>query len=576
MKYTDILAANKLLSQKISTTNYQIGILSNIIINPLKDILEYQCLKNNINPTIVIGNYDNIAQDSLAFKDKDLIIIFFDSLNIIESVDDYFESITPHFYDAFLVKCKNELDIIFKNLENTSSVIINSFSISAEVLNHSSISKFQNLINDLNGYLRENLPNNFNIVNIDKIFIKLGLLNFIDYRFFHSSKAPYTFNFFRKYVEDIEFFLLKNNGKLKKAIVFDCDNTLWKGILGEDGIDKIDMSASSKVGKYFNKVQRIITYLSNNGVIIGICSKNNENDVLDVFKNHIDIFLKEENIVIHKINWIDKATNLIEISKELNIGLDSIIFVDDSSFEINLINEHLPQVTTIQVPENIYLYPSLLLEYVNKYFNLNSTEDDLKKTAMYKEQFLRAQEKIKHVSIEQYLSSLEIEIFIEKDNIMQVDRLAQLTQKTNQFNLTTRRYTEVQIKNFILRDDYHVFSLNVKDKFGDNGITGVCIINQQKTINGDFLYIDTLLMSCRIIGRNIEFQFLNTIINYFKRFRIKEIHSVYIPSNKNEQVKYFYEKFNFNLISNLEEKKYCSIIDDLFSPNISYIKVNTK
>lgn len=574
MKYTEILAANKLLSQKINSPKYNIGILSNVIINSLKDILEYQCLKNNINPTIEIGNYDNITQDSFTFKDKDLLIIFFDSLNIIESVDDFFETITPEFYDSFFLKCKNELDIIFKNLENTSSVIINSFSTSGLVSTPSSISKFENLVNDLNSYLRDNLPKNFYIINIDKIFINSGLVNFIDYRFFHSSKAPYTIDFFKEYVSEIEYFLLKNNGKLKKAIIFDCDNTLWRGVLGEDGIDKIDMGVFSKNGKYYNKVQRIITYLSHKGIIIGLCSKNNENDVLEVFKTHKDIFLKEENIVIHKINWNDKATNLKEIAKELNIGLDSIIFVDDSSFEINLIKEHLPEVITIQVPTNIYLYPSFLLKYVYKYFNLDSTQDDLKKTAMYKEQFLRAQEKDKHVSIDQYLTSLEIEITIEKDNINQVERLAQLTQKTNQFNLTTKRYTEVQMKNFILSKEYHVFSLTVKDKFGDNGITGLCIINQQNNSKGELLFIDTLLMSCRIIGRNIEFEFVNSIINYFKKFNITEVHSVYIPSNKNEQVKDFYEKINFKLISNAEEKKYFTIIEDFNLDKISYIKVN--
>ena len=483
MKYTEILAANKLLSQKINSPKYNIGILSNVIINSFKDILEYQCLKNNINPTIEIGNYDNITQDSFTFKDKDLLIIFFDSLNIFESVDDFFESITPEFYDSFFLKCKNELDIIFKNLGNTSSVIINSFSTSVLVSTPSSISKFENLVNDLIIYLRDNLPKNFYIINIDKIFINSGLVDFIDYRFFHSSKAPYTIEFFKEYVAEIEYFLLKNNGKLKKAIIFDCDNTLWRGVLGEDGIDKIDMGVFSKNGKYYNKVQKIITYLSQKGIIIGLCSKNNENDVLEVFKTHKDLFLKEENIVIHKINWNDKATNLKEIAKELNIGLDSIIFVDDSSFEINLIKQHLPEVITIQVPTNIYLYPSFLLKYVYKYFNLDSTQDDLKKTVMYKEQFLRAKEKDKHVSIDQYLTSLEIEITIERDNINQVERLAQLTQKTNQFNLTTKRYTEVQMKNFILSKEYHVFSLTVKDKFGYNGITEAKKFSNLKTVS---------------------------------------------------------------------------------------------
>jgi FkbH-like protein len=573
MKYTEILEANKRLFQKINSPKYHVGILSNVIINSFKDVLEYQCLINNINPSIEIGNYDNITQDSFNFRNKNLIIIFFDSLNIIEGIDDFFESVSSEYYNSFLLKCKNELDIVFKNLENTPSVIINSFSSTSFIFSSTNFTKAENLFNDLNIYLRENAPNNFRIVNIDKIFSKAGTEKLIDYRFFHSSKAPYTIDFFKEYVDEIEYFLLRNNGKLKKAIIFDCDNTLWKGILGEDGIEKIDMDISSKNGKYFNKVQRIISYLSQKGIIVGLCSKNNEQDVIEVFKLHKDMFLKEENIVIHKINWNDKATNLKEISNELNIGLDSIIFVDDSSFEINLIKEQLPEIITIQVPQYIYSYPTLLLKYVHKYFNLEVTQDDLKKTVMYKEQYLRNQEKEKHISLDQYLTSLEIEITIFKDDINQVDRLSQLTQKTNQFNLTTKRYTELEIKNFILSKEHHVFSLSVKDKFGDNGITGLCIISQLKEKDHHKLFIDTLLMSCRIIGRNIEYEFVNNIINYFNNSNFTEICSVYSPTNKNEQVKDLYEKLNFNLISDGIEKKYSIELKNLSLKKIPYIKL---
>jgi FkbH-like protein len=290
---------------------------------------------------------------------------------------------------------------------------------------------------------------------------------------------------------------------------------------------------------------------------------------------HKDMFLKEKHIAIHKINWSDKVSNLKEISMELNIGLDSIIFVDDSTFEINLVREQLPEVTTIQVPSNIYLYPSLLLKNIYKYFNLNPTKDDLNKTDMYKKELLRSQYKSIYTSIEEYLSSLEIEITVEKNNLSHLERLSQLTQKTNQFNLTSKRYTENQIKNFILSEEYHVYSLSVSDKFGESGITGLCIIFEKKISNGSILNIDTLLMSCRILGRNIEFQFFNTVIKQFLNLNVKEIRAVYIRSKKNEQVSNFYEKLNFGLISNLEnEKSYLSSLDNLKLDEISYIKVN--
>lgn len=575
MKYTEILAANKEFSQTNKSTKYNIGILSNIIINSFKDILEYQCFKNNINPSIEIGNYDNIVQDTLMYSNKDLIIIFYDTLNIFDGVDDFFENVNQDFYISLLTKCKNELDIIFKNLEKTPSVIINSFSSSTHTSSSIRVSKLENFVNELNNHLYNNAPINFWIINIDKIFSILGIRELVDYRFFNSSKAPYTINFFKQYVDEIEHILLKNNGKLRKAIIFDCDNTLWKGVLGEDGIDGIDLGVASNIGKYFNMVQRIIVYLSQQGIIVGLCSKNNEKDILELFDLHEDIFLKAKHIVIHKINWNDKATNLKEISAELNIGLDSIFFVDDSSFEINLIREQLPEVTTMQVPPSIYLYPSLLLKNVYKYFNLNITKDDLNKTDMYKEQLLRSQEKEKHTSIDQYLSSLEIEITIEKDKLNQIERLSQLTQKTNQFNLTTKRYTENQIKNFILNHDFHVYSLSVRDKFGENGITGLCIIHQIKLDHGSILNIDTFLMSCRVIGRNIEFQFFNTIMKQFLNFEIEKIEALYIKSNKNEQVINFYEKLNFDLMNCLEnEKSYIATMGNLKFDDVSYIKVN--
>lgn len=574
MKYIEILAANKEFSKIINSKKYSIGILSNITINSLKDILEYHCFKNDINPSVEIGNYDNIVQDSFIYNTKDLVIIFFDSLSLFENVDHFFESINSDLYDSLFSKCINELNLIFKNLEKTPSVIINSFSSLCFVSSSTKTSKIEKFTYELNSYLQESAPRNFQIVNIDKIFSIFGIEKFVDYRFYHSSKAPYTIDFLKKYVEEIEYILLKNNGKLKKAIIFDCDNTLWSGILGEDGIDNIDMSISSKTGKYYNMIQRIIVYLSQKGVIIGLCSKNNENDVLEVFKLHKDIYLKEENIVIHKINWSDKASNLLSISQELNIGLESIIFVDDSSFEINLIREKLPEITTIQVPANLYLYPTILLKTIYKYFNLDVTEDDLKKTSMYKEQFQRALEKDKFNNIDQYLASLEIEITIEKNNINQVERLAQLTQKTNQFNLTTKRYTEVQIQNFILNKKFHVFSLSVRDKFGDNGVTGLCIINEFEDHTDSILSIDTFLLSCRIIGRNIEYEFLNVILNSFQNINVKEVRSLYIPSNKNEQVKDFYEKSNFKLISSEIEKKYFLEFDSINRNKISYIRVN--
>ena len=574
LKYTEILQLNKALVGTISSKPYKIGILSNVTVNSFKEVIEYSCRLNQIEPSVELGNFDNIVQDSAIFKRKDLVIIFYDILNVVDQVSDFFEDIDDEKYDGLRSKLFSEIDFIFENLNSTASVIFNTFS-SAYYQTNVQVSRIETFVKELNAYLEQKKASNVAIVNIDKIFTNIGIWQSIDYRFYHSSKAPYTFAFLKKYVSAIENIVLRNNGKLKKAIIFDCDNTLWKGVIGEDGLDNIDMSPDSKSGRFYHMVQQIAVYLSKRGVIVGICSKNNEKDVLDVFQNHKDMILKEEYIVIKKINWVDKASNLRAIASELNIGLDSLVFVDDSSFEINLITEQLPEILTIQVPKTISEYPDLVLKNVYTCFNLVLNSDDVKKTEIYKQQFERENSKTSFNSIEDYLASLEIEVTVVKNDKAHIPRIAQLTQKTNQFNLTTYRYTESQVDHFIENNKYEVYAMFVKDKFGDNGLTGVCIAKEDEK-NPKNVIIDSLLMSCRIIGRNIEFVYLSFIIQDLVNKGYRTLIGEYIPTNKNSQVQDFYDKVGLTLIENVDGTKHYSFNITTFEPRkLDYIKIRT-
>jgi FkbH-like protein len=575
LKYTELLHLNKKAQGLISTKPYEIGILSNVTINSFKEVLEYKCRLNSIEPNIEIGNFDNVVQDSATFSSKNLVIIFYDTLNIIDNVSGFFEDINEETFNQLKQKLFSEIDIIFSNLKKCASIIFNLFSSAYYSSQIGTVSKVEELVSELNLYLSNNKPQNVSLNNIDEIYVNEGIKNSIDYRFYNSSKAPYTFNFFKNYSLSIDHILLKNTGKLKKAIIFDCDNTLWKGIIGEDGVEGIDMSTSSNYGKFFNLVQHIAVYLSKKGVIIGLCSKNNESDVIEVLKNHNDIILKEENIVIKKVNWTDKATNLKHIAQELNIGADSLVFVDDSSFEINLIKQQLPEVISIQVPEKISDYPTLLLKNIYAYFNLTPTLDDVKKTEMYKQQFERENSKDNFASINDYLSSLKIELKIIKDDADYVTRLSQLTQKTNQFNLTTYRYSETEIEQFIKSNNAHVYAMFVKDKFGDSGLTGVCIAKEDIN-NPTHIIVDSLLMSCRIIGRKIEYVYMNTIITDLEKRGYKTLSANYIPTKKNAQVQSFYDSIGLNLQpSNNEEKHYTMQLSNFIANNAEYIKVTS-
>lgn len=544
LKYTEILQLNKALAGTLSSAPYSISILGNVTINSFKEILEYNCRLHQIEPDIAIGNFDNIVQDSMQVQDRSMVIIFYDMLGITEAAAPYFNALSEQSLSELEQRLCGEIDLVLDNLKAVPSVLFNTFSSAALTPDYTRNDKADRLATALNRHLEARKGKNVTLIYTDKILLQTGIKQGIDFRFYHSSKAPYTVAFLKTYANAILPVLLRNNGKLKKALIFDCDNTLWQGIVGEDGVDGIDMSPASPKGKAYYAVQQLAAMLSEHGVIIGLCSKNNEQDVEEVLQRG-DMALKNDHIVCRKVNWQDKATNLRAIAAELNIGIDSLVFVDDSPFEINLIREQLPEVLTFQVPANVTEYAPKLTSLVYQYFNLDSGREDLAKTRMYKEQFEREETKKAFASLEDYLASLEISLTIGRDNKNDLPRVAQLTQKTNQFNLTTKRYTETETAGFMERSDAAIFTIFVKDKFGESGLTGLAIIQQDETQQHTAV-IDSLLMSCRIIGRNIEHVFLNYIIESLTRQGIQTIKASYVPTKKNMQVAGFYEAFGFN------------------------------
>ena len=570
LKYSEILQQNKILKEKIKGEPFKVSILANVTVSSFKEIAEYSLRLNGINPAVEIGNFDNIVQDTAHCRDANMVIIFYDMLNIADNIAVFFEDMDDAAIQQVEQKIYKEIDLIFRNLAGIQTVIFNKFSSLLFPSGFLQSTKLDHFVANLNAYLEKKAQRNVSLGDINKIITKLGARQSFDARFYNSSKAPYTLSFFKEYISIIEPVVFRITGKLKKAIIFDCDNTLWKGIIGEDGMTKIDMSPTSAYGKAFFEVQRIAKYLSRNGVIIGICSKNNPADVEEVLANHPGMVLKNEDIVIKKINWTDKVTNLREIAKELNIGIDSLIFIDDSSFEIDLIKKQLPEIVTLQVPTATYEYPAVVQNYIYKYFDLNSSEEDKKRTAAYKQEFQRQDESAKFQTIDEYLASLEIQLNIIKDDNSQIPRISQLTQKTNQFNLTTIRYTESQVEKFMKEENSYVFSASVRDKFGDSGLTAVCIIIENAATSAT---VDTLLMSCRVIGRNIEIFFMDHILNFLKEKGYDTVYAKYIPTAKNPQVESFYEKMGFNVNKTENGVKYYSLqTEDYQGKKVGYIK----
>ena len=395
---------------------------------------------------------------------------------------------------------------------------------------------------------------NMKVIDFCEFTRQYAVMEIIDWKFYFISQMVLN----PRLAKDFKtWFSRKMDGislKRKKCLVLDLDNTLWGGVLGEESIEGIQIGGDYP-GKAFLYFQEALLELSKSGVILTVCSKNNEQDVLDAWDKNPFIVLTKEHFATYRINWSDKVTNIKEMAEELNIGMDSMVFVDDNPTERELVRQMLPEVTVPEFPDQPYELPAFFEKMVNDYFKVYSiTEEDRKKTLQYQANASRAREQRSYGDFTGFLKSLDLQMIIEQANDFNIPRIAQMTQKTNQFNLTTHRYTDADIR-LHLSEGWKIWCLSVADKFGDNGITG-CVM-----VNGSV--IDTLLLSCRILGKGIEYAFLKRVIKMLTNQGVRKISASYIPTTKNAQVAEFYDNCGFSLVS--EEngtKKYVLIVEE--------------
>jgi len=381
---------------------------------------------------------------------------------------------------------------------------------------------------------------NIKIIDIGEFYHGFSAEQLVDWKYYFLSQMPINPKLVPQFITWFSRQLDVLAMKRKKCIVLDLDNTLWFGILGEDGADGIKMGEDYP-GNVYRFFQAYLLELSRIGIILAVCSKNNEADVFNVLENHPDMLLRKDSFSAYRINWNNKADNIKEIAQELNIGLDSMVFIDDNPAERELIKQALPGVCVPEFPVHPYLYPIFIKQLTDDYFSAYTlTQEDLVKSRQYTENAERAKYKSQFADMDAYLRSLEIKLTVEKLDDFNKARFAQMTQKTNQFNLTTRRYTEAEIQSFADNGGL-VYGLRVKDKFGDNGLTGLMIVSLKKQT----AYIDTLLLSCRVLGKEIEYVFVKYILNKLKEIGIQKVNASYIKTTKNGQVEKFYESIGF-------------------------------
>lgn len=331
-------------------------------------------------------------------------------------------------------------------------------------------------------------------------------------------------------------------GKFKKCLIMDLDNTLWGGVIGDDGIENIKLGHGLGIGKAFTELQLWIKQLKERGIILAVCSKNNEQTAKEPFLHHPEMVLKLSDIAVFVANWDTKVENIMNIQQILNISFDSMVFIDDNPFERNIVRENIPGITVPELPED----PADYLEFLyseNLFETASYSHGDKDRTKQYQVEAERITERKRFNDEGGFLKSLNMVSEVQGFTKFLTPRIAQLTQRSNQFNLRTIRYTEDDIARLEAdTEHYKCLSFTLEDRFGDNGMICVIVLNKQ---SADTLFVDTWLMSCRVLKRGMEHFTLNTIVNYAKSVGYKRIVGKYIPTLKNSMVKEHYPNLGF-------------------------------
>jgi FkbH-like protein len=535
----------------------RVAILRNISIDPMVSYIEYHAYKSDLRAVVSVGEYDNILQDSIdqsrevITESTEFVLVFMKLENISIKLSRMILCISEFEIHEEIDRIKEYIRRTLTGIRDKSQAIVlwHGFETPVHsilgILGSNVETSEQGLVKRLNVVLKDELskiPSAY-FVDTDLCVARVGAIEFYDSRYWHLARAPYSRRGVDEIARNVSRVFGALRGKSKKCLVLDCDNTLWGGVLGEEGLEGIKLGLDYP-GSTFLELQREILNLKNKGVFLALCSKNNEADVLDVLMHHKEILLKPSDFSTIRINWLDKVTNLKSIAVELNIGLDSLVFVDDSEFEIELVREALPEVTTLHIPPVKAVEARNILLQSGLFDTLVVTDEDKTRQTLVINEKARNREKDTHTSLESYLESLSMNLSISFATPENIPRIAQLTQKTNQFNLTTRRYSEAQIRSMSITDEFDVFGVSLSDKFGDYGLIGVCIVRYDSKV----ATIDTFLLSCRVLGRSVEYAVITELIELVSFRGASVLLGEYVSTNKNSQVSSFYDNVGFSKV----------------------------
>jgi FkbH-like protein len=417
------------------------------------------------------------------------------------------------------------------------------------------------------------------VLAVDDRAARDGIGKWHDPALWHRSKQEVSPTAGPLYGDLVGRWLAAKQGRSFKCLVLDLDNTVWGGVIGDDGLEGIALGQGSPLGEAYTAFQEYVRELGRRGVILAVCSKNDEANALEPFEKHPDMVLRRPDIASFVANWSNKADNIRAIARELNIGLDSLCFIDDNPFERDLVRQELPMVAVPEVSDDPTGYPVALAD--GGYFEgLSVTDEDRERTSQYQGNKARDVQKAAVTDLPSYLRGLEMQLVWKRFDRIGLQRIVQLINKSNQFNLTTRRYSDEDVIAVMEDPDAFGLQLRLLDRFGDNGIIAIIIGRLQPdralgaNVQGNDLYIDTWLMSCRVLGRQVEPTTLNLIAQQAAKLGARRLVGEYIPTKKNAMVKDHYARLGFAVMATEDAGGNRNILDlAAFTPAETFIHV---
>jgi FkbH-like protein len=532
---------------QVELTAYRCAILRSFTVEPIAPVLKACALTSGIDLAVHVGEFNAYAQEIL---DSGSPLYRFEPATVILAVQtrdvapDLWRNAT-HETDRVVnqfggwvreFRARSNANLIIHGLERPAIAAHGVYD--GQVENNQGAS-----IDRVNRELRE-LAREYRgvfVLDYDSLVARHGRERWGDERKWLTVRLPIAAANLGHMAREWMRFLAPLTGKVAKAVAVDLDNTLWGGIIGEDGISGIQASGEYPGASYQN-LQRALLDLTQRGILLAVCSKNNAADAMEALATHPGMLLRPEHFAAMRINWNDKAQNLREIAAELNIGLDAIAFLDDNPVERQQVREQAPEVMVLELPADPMEYARSVRDYP-AFERLSLSEEDRHRNLYYAAERQRVALEESVSSREDFLRSLEQEAEIAPVHAMTLARVAQLTQKTNQFNLTTKRYTEQQISEMARCAEWRVLSIKVRDRYADNGLVGVAIVHHQ----GELSEVDTFLLSCRVIGRTVETALLAELAEEARSRGAKRLGGWFRPTKKNAPAMNFYADHGFTL-----------------------------